>query len=104
MCIRDSGCTGRCAASVGVGCAVEGFGSGSNGLRATGGNCAVSAPIGLTMPKPVAASRPGSAMSFAVLINALTTSLAGISGCFARTSAATPDTIADAALVPSISA
>src|SRR5439155_25381232 len=73
----------------------------SSGLWATSGTDAVRAATGSTRPYPKLSSRPGVPRSFAVRINRLTTLAALSFGNFARTSAATPDTIAPEPLVPS---
>src|SRR5262245_12813016 len=65
------------------------------------GRSAVSALTGSTIPYPYSGSRPGGPLSSAVAVSRRTTSAADIFGNLDRTSAATPDTIAAAPLVPS---
>src|SRR3954466_11263849 len=79
---------------------MPGDGDVSSGLSKTAGTTAVRAPVGSTMPKPNVGSRPGTPRSFAVLMIRLITSPAGIVGQRDRISAAVPETIGAAKLVP----
>src|SRR5438270_11171555 len=71
-----------------------------DGLARRGGTSAVSAPTGSTMPYPYWSSRLCGPLSMAVAVNRWITSVADRLGNLARTSAATPATIAVASLVP----
>ena len=80
--------------------AMPGDGDVSSGFSRTAGTSAVRAPTGLTRPKPKVASRPLGPRSLAVRMMRLMTSPAGMVGQRERISAAVPETMGAAKLVP----